>query len=231
MMSSSDRSPDYFSGLLVGFLVLAVFGVATYLMFGAMDLKQPVERTYGGDFSTEVSEQRLRNREMVDEEQSGSFDAAEVSAELSKIKPAPAAKSGVVVPGSPTALGGAQAPAETEVKEEAETKAAPEPDKSTDAPEAAAEKAEPAPAAPAGGKAKAKAKDAPKAKAKTKAKAKAAKSKGEAKGKTKAQGAPKAKGSGKAKSKGDNRQGKAKAAADTAPEAGEPEAEQENGAE
>ena len=194
MSSSSDNSPGLFGGLIVGFIALAGFGLATFLALGSASLKKPTDRVLEGDFSAERISLRTKVLSVVEKEQAAAVDEAKLAKAMASLKPVAPGKSAVVVQGS-----------ETEARLNAKNSQPPAPKDPPPEEKPTPPDAGPKPEAP-------KAKGAPKEKGKAKAKAKANNNKGKAKaadapkpgkGKGKADG-PKATPKGKAEPKPGN---------------------------
>lgn len=148
----SDTSKPCCSNLKQVLWTLAIFGLFGFFAFlvsGRLDSRNPVNRAYKGEFTSEVTQQRRANLEEVKAAQAKLVDPAKVSAALEALaksppKPAPTT---FVVPGSPTFLKQAEQAAAAAAPAPA-TAPAPTAPKAPAAPAAPAPAPAPAPAAP-----------------------------------------------------------------------------------
>jgi hypothetical protein len=113
MTDSSDSPVSRAKVLLAAAGVLVVFGFLTLILMGSAGHESPEDKAYKGDFDTATTQQRWDNLAEVKAAQDSLVDEAKVKAAMLAVikgatKESPTA---VVVPGSPTFLKQAEAPA------------------------------------------------------------------------------------------------------------------------
>lgn len=94
MSGKSDDQQNLVSGIIIGFLGFALFGLATFVILNLTNLKKPTDRIYSGDFSKEVQERRDHLTGLVRSAQTDSLDESKLSAAMSAFKPAAQSASG-----------------------------------------------------------------------------------------------------------------------------------------
>src|SRR5690606_16815836 len=123
-------------------LIFALFGFFALIISGKYDRYSAVNRSFQGEFTPEVTEQRWANLAEVKEAQAALVDESKLQAALEAIAKSPAkpAPTDQVVPGSPTFLKQSQQPAPAPEAPKAEAPKAEAP--KAEAPKAEAPKAE-----------------------------------------------------------------------------------------
>jgi ferredoxin-NADP reductase len=141
MSQPSTTSGIPFKYFLGSIGLFAVFGFLALILSGFAGHETLEERSYQGEFSTEVKEARWANLEEVSAAQAALVDSKKIDSALASIakSPAKAAKTATVVPGSPTFMKQMEA-------EAAKAAAAEEAAKKEAAPAPKADEAAPAPA-------------------------------------------------------------------------------------
>lgn len=105
-MSDQAQNSSPVKAFFVAAAIFLSFGFVILILSGAAGHDSVEEKAYEGEFDSATVEARWKNLEDVTAAQQGMVDAKKVDAALASLsKSAPkAAKSGVVVPGSPTFL-------------------------------------------------------------------------------------------------------------------------------
>lgn len=132
-MSDQAQNSSPVKAFFVAAAIFLSFGFVILILSGAAGHGSVEEKAYEGEFDSATVEARWKNLEDVTAAQQGMVDAKKVDAALASLsKSSPkAAKSGVVVPGSPTFLKqmeeeAAKAAAAEEAKKKAEAEKKPE---------------------------------------------------------------------------------------------------------
>lgn len=129
--------------------VFVIFGFLVLILSGFAGHESAADRAFRGDFDEATTQARIANREEISQAQAAAYDPAKVDKALSGIaKSAPkAAKTDIVVPGSPTFLKQMEEAAQAEAAKEAAKPEAAAPKKEGDAkPQGDAPQKEAAPA-------------------------------------------------------------------------------------
>lgn len=178
MSGNTDQPTNLISGIIIGFISFAVFGLVTMAILWLAKLETPTDRIVAGDFSENTIERRSFVATAARQSQEAAFDETKVAAAMSAFKAAPQSASSEPVPNA--------APAPAPVVKKPEPAAEPKP--------AATPKPKPKPAAKQPEAKKPEVKNSkPAAKARPKgARAKKGKATGEAKPKSNNKGKAKA---------------------------------------